>query len=70
MSRLLACDYMIAIDVETHDLVPQGRFSVWTPVKFGLRTLVTGGVLSSLRIIQLGWAADTISRDDGGRRYS
>ena len=67
MSRLLACDDMIAIDVETHDLVPKGSLPGWWPDQFGLRTRNTGEAISSLRIIQVGWAFSTISHDEGGQ---
>ena len=63
MNKLMACDRMIAIDVETHDMVPKGSLPTWLPDQFGLRTRNTPEAMSSLRIVQLGWADGAINEN-------
>ena len=64
--KLSMCDRMVAIDVETHDLVPRG-LSAWSVDQFGLRTRVAPEALSSLRIVEVGCAAGTISEISGAK---
>ena len=63
MNKLMSCDRMIAIDVETHDMVPKGSLPTWCLDQFGLRTRNTREAMSSLRIVQLGWADGAISEN-------
>ena len=65
MNKLLTCDRMIAIDVETHDMVPKGSLPTWMPDQFGLRTRNKPEAMSSLRIVQLGWADGAINKPGG-----
>ena len=46
----------IGIDIETHMLIPKSASCQWRSDEFGLSTGVTEEGLSSLRMIQLGWA--------------
>ena len=47
----------VAIDCETHALVPRGASpSFWRPGEFGFLTTADDVVLSSLRLVQIGWA--------------
>ena len=64
LDKLVPCDLMAAIDVETHDMVPKESKRVpWSRDQFGLQTTTTAHTLSTLRVIQLGWAVGT-STDD------
>ena len=49
------CELIVAIDVETHMLVQEGTKN-WVPGQFGFKARVGETSLSSLRIVQLGWA--------------
>ena len=53
-AKLSQCGHMFAIDVETHDLAPRS-LDLYRD-QFGLMAKTPAHVLSSLRIIQLGWA--------------
>ena len=46
----------VGIDIETHDLVPNTATSWWRPGQFGYVTRLDPGVLTGLRIVQVGWA--------------
>ena len=64
LDKLVPCDLMAAIDVETHDMVPkEGSLVPWSLDRFGLQSKTTMHTLSTLRIIQLGWAVGTSTED-------
>ena len=64
LDKLVPCDLMAAIDVETHDMVPkEGSLVPWSLDRFGLQSKTTVNTLTTLRIIQLGWAIGTSTED-------
>ena len=64
VSKLLPCEKMVAIDVETHELVPkEGSLVPWSRDQFGLQSKTTASILSTLRAIQLGWAVGSSVED-------
>ena len=46
----------VGIGIETHDLEPNTATSWWRPGQFGYVTRLDPGVLTGLRIVQVGWA--------------
>ena len=68
VKKLLPCDSIVAIDVETHELVPEyGELVPWSRDQFGFESKVTQNTLSTLRVIQLGWAVGTSIEDMDAR---
>ena len=62
VEKLTPCDFIVAIDVETHEKVPRERVP-WSRDQFGLQSKTTAQTLSTLRVIQLGWAAGASTED-------
>ena len=46
----------VGIDIETHALVPPSRSPAWRTDEFGILVKASEEALSTLRIVQLGWA--------------
>ena len=55
VSKLIPCDLIVAIDIETNDLV-RGNPKTWLRDRFRLLSKTPAETLSTLRIVQLGWA--------------
>ena len=54
-------DEIIAIDCETHALVPPRPKAPWRKGRFGLMTMLDDEGVSPLRVVQLGWAMGTLA---------
>ena len=52
---------VIAIDCETHALVPPRPMTPWREGRFGLMTMLDPEGLSTLRLVQVGWAKGDIA---------
>ena len=62
VSKIIPCDLIVAIDLETNDLV-RGNTKTWIRDQFGLLSKTPPETLSTLRAVQLGWAIGTSRRD-------
>ena len=62
VSKLLPCALIVAIDIETHDLV-RGNTKAWVRDQFGLLSKTPPETLSTLHAVQLGWAIGTSRQD-------
>ena len=54
-NKLARCKSIVAIDVETHDLV-SGNTRAWHQSSLGFLTTVAQDAIDVLRVVQLGWA--------------
>ena len=61
-------DLWLAIDVETHELIPNTTgFSGWIAGQFGHLCRTSEGSMSELRVVQLGWCVGSFSSSDPPR---
>ena len=58
-------DFWIAIDVETHDLIPNTNDVGWVLGQYGHSCRIDGPTIVDLRIVQIGWCIGRCSSTNG-----
>ncbi len=61
------CDAWLALDIETHELVPASKDYFWVTGQYGHSCRVDSAALANLRVVQVGWCAGSFASPDPPR---
>ncbi len=61
------CDHWVAVDIETHELVPASKDYFWVTGRYGHNCRVDSAALELLRVVHVGWCVGRFSSPDPPR---